>query len=127
MANNWTCPGCAKVRRTQFCPLCGEERLRPRDLTLGDIAGQFAKKMTSVDGKLLRSSRAMLIRPGSLTAAYVRGERRRYLAPLALFLLANGLFFATQSLTGTDVLSTPLESHLRVQDWKDVAQSLVAT
>jgi hypothetical protein len=101
--------------------------LRPRDLTLRDIAGQFAKKMTSVDGKLLRSSRAILTRPGTLTAAYVRGERRRYLAPLAVFLLANALFFGMQSLTRTDVLSTPLVSHLQVQDWKDFAQSLVAS
>lgn len=83
-------------------------------------------KMTSVDGKLLRSSRAIFLSPGALTAAYVRGERRRYLGPLALFLLANALFFGMQALTQTDVLSTPLESHLQVQDWKSLAQSLVA-
>lgn len=83
-------------------------------------------KMTSVDGKLLRSSRAILIRPGTLTAAYVRGERRHYLGPLALFLLANALFFGMQAITQVDVLSTPLESHLAVQDWKILAQKLVA-
>src|SRR3954454_10062141 len=87
MANKWTCPACAKVRRSQFCPQCGEERLRARDLTLRDLAEQFAKKMTSVDGKLLRTSRAVLTQPGMLTTAYLRGERRQYLAPLALFLL----------------------------------------
>jgi Protein of unknown function (DUF3667) len=114
------------VRRSRFCPQCGEERLRPRDLTLRDMANQFAIKMTNVDGKLLRSSRAIFTRPGTLTAAYVGGDRRRYLGPLALFLLANALFFATQALTQTDVLSTPLESHLQVQDWKSLAQSLVA-
>ena len=99
MANKWACPGCAKIRRSQFCPQCGEERLRPRDLTLRDLASQFAMKMTSVDGKLLRSSRAIFMHPGTLTAAYVRGERRRYLGPLALFLLANALFFGMQALT----------------------------
>jgi len=56
-ATSWTCPGCGKARRTQFCPQCGEERLRARDLTLRDLARQFAKGMSSVDGKLLRSSR----------------------------------------------------------------------
>src|SRR3982751_510255 len=106
MATKWTCPGCAKARRSQFCPLCGEERLRPHDLTLRDLARQFAIKVTSVDGKLLRSSRAMLMHPGKLTAAYVSGERRRYLGPLALFLLANALFFGMQAVTQTDVLST---------------------
>ena len=83
-------------------------------------------KMTSVDGKLLRSSRAILMRPGTLTAAYVRGERRHYLGPLALFLLANALFFGMQAITRVDVLSTPLKSHLEVQDWKSLAKELVA-
>jgi len=125
-ATSWTCPGCGKARRTQFCPQCGEERLRARDLTLRDLARQFAKGMSSVDGKLLRSSRAIFTGPGTLTAAYIRGERRRFLAPLALFLVANALFFGVQSLTGTSVLATPLQSHLRVQDWRAVARSLVA-
>jgi hypothetical protein len=126
MTKNWTCPGCSKIRRSQFCPQCGEERLRAKDLTLGDVVAQFANRMTSVDGKLLRSSRAILTRPGTLTAAYVRGERLQYLAPLSLFLLANALFVAMQALTRTDILSTPLESHLQVQDWKGFAQSIVA-
>ena len=100
--------------------------MRARDLTLRDLARQFAKGMSSVDGKLLRSSRAIFTGPGTLTAAYIRGERRRFLAPLALFLVANALFFGVQSLTGTSVLATPLQSHLHVQDWHAVARSLVA-
>ena len=126
MARGWTCPGCAQNRRTAFCPHCGEARLRPRDLTLRDLAGQFAKGFSNVDGTLLRSLRAILTRPGTLTAAYVRGERRHFLAPLALFLIANALFVAIQTLTGMNVLSSPLQSHLHVQDWREVAQSLVA-
>src|SRR4051812_29897824 len=125
MATIWTCPGCARSRRTRFCPHCGEERLRASDLTLRDLTRQFAKGLSSVDGKLLRSTRAVLARPGTLTAAYVRGERRRFLAPVALFFLANAVFVAIQSITGTNILSSPLESHMHVQDWQAVARSLV--
>src|SRR4051812_14719257 len=120
-AKSWTCPGCVQSRRTPFCPQCGEQRLRPGDLTIRDLAGQFAKGFSSVDGKLLRTSRAVLTGPGTLTAFYVRGERRRFLAPLALFLIANALFVGMQSLTGTNILSSPLESHLHVQDWSELA------
>jgi hypothetical protein len=81
--------------------------------------------LSSVDGKLLRSSRAILVTPGKLTASYVRGERRRFLGPLQLFLIANALFFAVQSLTGMNVLSSTLDSHLHVQDWRELAQSMV--
>ena len=126
MAKSWICPSCGRSRRTKFCAQCGEERMRPGDLTFADLAGHFARTLSSVDEKLLRSSRAIMLAPGKLTASYVRGERRRFLGPLELFLIANALFFAMQSLTIMNVLSSTLDSHLHVQDWRDVAQSLVA-
>ena len=126
MPRGWICPSCGRSRRTKFCAQCGEERLRPRDLTFSDLAAHFAKTLSSIDGKLLRSSRAILAAPGRLTASYVRGERRRFLGPLELFLIANALFFAVQSLTSMNILSATLDSHLHAQDWREFAQSLVA-
>jgi hypothetical protein len=123
---SWTCPSCGRTRRTTFCAQCGEERLRPRDLTFVDLIARLARTLSSVDGKLFRSARAVLLTPGKLTASYVLGERRRFLGPLQLFLIANAFFFATQSLTGTNIFSSTLDSHLNVQDWRDLARSMVA-
>jgi len=125
MAASWICPSCRQRRRTQYCAECGEERLRPRDLTFIDLAARFARTLSSVDGKLIRSSRAILMTPGALTDSYIRGERRRFLGPLQLFLIANAIFFGVQSLTNTNVLSSSLDSHRHVQDWRDFTQSLV--
>lgn len=122
----WICPGCARRRRESFCPSCGEERLRPRDLTLRDIAAQFAKGFSTIDGKWLRSFGSLLTAPGTLTAAHVAGRRRTYLGPLALFLIANAIFVALQSLTDTNILSSPLASHLQEQDWRALAREMVA-
>ena len=63
--------------------------------------------------------------PGQLTAAFISGERRRYITPLALFFIGNATFVGIQSLTGTNVLSSPLDSHLHSQDWSPLAQELV--
>jgi hypothetical protein len=49
-----------------------------------------------------------------------------YLGPFQLFLLANVLFFAMQSLTNTNIFSSTLDSHLHQQDWSAAAQALVA-
>lgn len=49
-----------------------------------------------------------------------------YTGPFQLFLIANVLFFAMQSLTNTDVVSSKLDSHLRNQDWSVLAQRLVS-
>jgi len=68
----------------------------------------------------------VVTRPGSLTVAYLNGQRKPYTLPLQLFLVANVLFFAMQSLVGAKVFSTPLEMHLNNQFWSSVAQPLVA-
>jgi hypothetical protein len=122
----WSCPSCGRVRATSYCPACGEEPLRERDLSLQDLIGQFARALSSIDGRLVRSFRALLTRPGALTEAYVAGRRRSYLGPLPLFLLANALFFAVQSVTRFDIFSSPLDSHLHHQDWSVLAQQMVA-
>jgi hypothetical protein len=109
----------------RFCPRCGEQRLRPDDLSMRDLATQFVKDTSSVDGKLMRSWRSLLTRPGHLTAAHISGERRRYITPLALFFIGNAIFVGVQSLTGINVLSSPLASHLNSQDWSAFAQDLV--
>ena len=121
----WICPTCSNRRRARFCPQCGEERLRANDLSVRHLAKQIMAATSSVDGKLVRSWRMLLTRPGHLTAAYIGGERRRYITPLALFFIGNALFVAVQSLTGINVLSSPLESHLHSQDWSSFVQSLV--
>lgn len=121
----WTCPTCSKSRRRRFCPQCGEERLRPNDLSLRDLFAQFLKNASSIDGKFVRSWWSLLSRPGHLTTAHIIGERRRYITPLALFFIANALFVGVQSLTGMNILSSTLESHLHAQDWSPFVQQLV--
>jgi len=58
--------------------------------------------------------------------AYLEGQRKLYTLPLQLFLVANILFFAMQSLTGAKIFSTPLDQHLHSDMWSGVAQKLVA-
>jgi hypothetical protein len=122
----WICPSCGKQRATAYCPACGEEPLRPRDLKVDDLATRIFTALSSIDGKLIRSFRALLARPGALTEAYVAGQRRSYLGPLQLFLIANALFFAVQSWTHLAIFSSPLDSHLHNQDWQETARQLTA-
>ena len=109
----------------RFCPQCGEERLRPNDLSVRYLFTKLVENTSSVDGKLVRSWRTLLSRPGQLTAAHIAGERRRYLNPLAIFFIANAIFVGVQAFTGTNVLSSQLNSHLHSQDWAPIARELV--
>jgi hypothetical protein len=121
----WTCPSCQRTIRSPYCPECGERPLRPGELTLRGLVAQAFEAFTNIDGRVLRSFRALVTRPGALTVAFLEGRRVPYIGPVALFLATNVLFFAIESLTGGTVFSTPLESHLHTQPWSPLAQTLV--
>jgi hypothetical protein len=122
----WTCPTCRREADTPYCPACGERRRDPRELSLASLAGQTFEALTSVDGRLLRSFRCLITSPGSLTVAFVEGRRKPFLGPVALFLVANVVFFAVESMSHGLVFSTPLQSHLDQQPWSAIAQPMVA-
>jgi hypothetical protein len=117
---HWTCPTCREERATRFCGSCGEKCLEHHDLTIAGLVGHALESLTHVDGRVVRSVRDLIVRPGALTAAYMRGQRRPYFAPFQMFLVANVLFFVLQSALGFQVLSNDLGSHIGT--WKGSRQ-----
>src|SRR5262245_33242357 len=93
---SWTCPSCHQPAAQPFCGNCGERRLDPHDLTLAGLAHQGVEAVTHADGRIFGTFRALMTRPGALTVAYLNGERRRYLGPIQVFLIANVLFYLLQ-------------------------------
>jgi hypothetical protein len=126
VADPWACPSCNGQLSTPFCSACGEGRPDARDLTMRGLVRGVFNAFSDIDGRLIRSILCLLSKPGRLTSAYVSGIRLRYIGPFQLFLIANVIFFATQSLTGTSVFSSSLDSHLNNQDWSAIARELVA-
>lgn len=122
----WTCPSCRIGVGTPFCAQCGEKAPAVRDLTLRGMLAELMLAIGSLDGRLLRSFRLLLNRPGALTVAHINRQRTPYIGPFQLFLIANVLFFAAQSMTGANILSSTLDSHLNQQDWSATARALVA-
>jgi hypothetical protein len=123
---DWTCPMCRATVRTRYCDRCGEEPLPPNELTLRGMAEKALHASTSIDARTARSAWQLMRYPGELTLAWTAGVRRAFVAPFQLFLIANVLFFSLQWLTGENVFSSSLDSHLHHQDWSELAQSLVA-
>jgi hypothetical protein len=56
----WTCPSCHDTIRSPYCPRCGERPLRPGELTLRGLVEQAFEALTSIDGRVLRSFRALI-------------------------------------------------------------------
>ncbi|MBC7893039.1 MAG: DUF3667 domain-containing protein [Sphingobacteriaceae bacterium] len=102
-----TCQTCGHPHQENFCPNCGEKHHDPHHLTLRHFAEEILEGFTHVDHRFFRSVRALLFKPGLLTAEFVRGRRVPYMLPLPLFLVCNLLFFLFQT---NNVFNQPLSS-----------------
>lgn len=120
------CVTCGRPAGSAYCPHCGERRAADRRYTLGALAEEAVDALSPADGRGLRTAWLLLRRPGALTAAYVRGVRQPYLAPLKLFLLVNLAYFAFVAVTHQPVFTTRLVSHLYRSPYEATAQRLVA-
>jgi hypothetical protein len=82
-----------------YCHECGQKRFVDGDRRLSHLVGAAFHELTALDGKLLRSLRLLLFRPGLLSREYLDGRRARYYSPIGLFVLANVLYFFAPALS----------------------------
>lgn len=120
-----TCLNCGATLPGQFCPDCGQ-----RDQPLRQPAHRFIAESVSeyfgLDGRLWRTLKLLLVRPGALTVAYLDGRRAHYLRPLRIYLTATVLFFFLLSFqdpfeirTETLQIEAVVVDSLTVDDIKD--------
>jgi hypothetical protein len=120
------CPTCGKPLSGHYCAQCGEKRFSPEDHGLKRSFEQMFVAFTHADGTVFRTLRTLLAHPGRLTADYLKGRRKPYIAPLELFLICNLIFFLLHPVIGSNTLTTDLNTQLHYSWQATVAQSLVA-
>jgi hypothetical protein len=70
------------------------------------------------DNRFYRSLRMLVVRPGGLTAEFLRGRRRPYLGPIQLFALVNIAFYLfASSPMGTNTFQTSLYIHVSADNF----------
>jgi hypothetical protein len=100
---------CGRGLEGAYCAGCGQ-KAGPVDPTFHDLVDEFAQEALNVDGRMLRSARLLLARPGFLTREYVDGKRASYVPPLRLYLIFSLMYFALAA-----AAPPPKEGGLRVQ------------
>jgi hypothetical protein len=89
------CRNCGHVNDDddRYCGQCGQEThiaLPTARQFMREAAGRYV----AVDGRLWRTLRALMLKPGFLTKEYFAGRRRRYVRPGRLFLVTSIVAFA---------------------------------
>jgi hypothetical protein len=93
------CLNCTALLTGPYCGACGQKVLTDEDRRFRDLMGQFVKSLTDLDGRFWASIKALLFHPGILSRDYIQGRRVRWMSPVALFLLANLLYFLAPAIT----------------------------
>ncbi|MET0180123.1 MAG: DUF3667 domain-containing protein [Novosphingobium sp.] len=94
------CLNCGTVLVGSHCHACGQHAHVHR--TLGAFVHDLAHGVLHVEGKVWRTLPLLVWRPGRLTREYIDGRRASYLSPIALFLFAVFLLFATYQTIGPE-------------------------
>lgn len=111
---------CGAALPTAFCAQCGEQRASDRHYSLFHFGEEILESFAHLDGSLFRTLKALVRRPGELTAAYMRGERSRYMKPLQLFVIVSVAYFVVAVATNVRTFDTPLR--YQVAQWEKPAR-----
>jgi hypothetical protein len=95
------CANCGTARSGRYCPACGQKAL-PLNPPLRYFLHELTHEVLNVDGKIFRSLRLLLTRPGFLTREIFAGKRASYVSPLRLYLVASVLAVAIGAFGGLD-------------------------
>jgi hypothetical protein len=95
------CASCGHALAGEYCSRCGERALDPRKLTLRYfLAHTVVHELLSFDGKIWRTLRMLLFRPGFLALEYAAGRRRAYINPVRVLIVAIIVYVLAQGGTG---------------------------
>ncbi|MFB3104959.1 MAG: DUF3667 domain-containing protein [Pseudomonadales bacterium] len=91
------CPNCGLERDGRFCPNCGQnDRNYLRSLV--PVLWEIVREAFEIDGRLFKSLRLLVTRPGSLSLEFSENRRAQYMSPVRMYLFVSILFFFTLSL-----------------------------
>ena len=118
---------CGAAGIGRYCANCGTVLAGGRDLSVKHFLKEAAFAFTDFDSALIASFRALIFKPGVLTAEYLRGERHRFLPPFRVFLFCNILYFLAVAQFHVTVLTAPLRVQADEMTYFKVSRAILAT
>ncbi len=86
------CQNCEGFVRKRFCPKCGQENVETRQ-SFHYLFTHFIEDLVHYDGSFWKTLKYLLFKPGVLTKEYLEGKRKRYVAPVKLYIFVSFFVF----------------------------------
>jgi hypothetical protein len=86
------CLNCGTIVAGRYCQQCGQENVEVKE-SFFHLLVHFIEDLTHFDGKLWKTLKLLLFKPGSLTKYYMEGKRATYLHPIRMYLFVSAIFF----------------------------------
>ncbi|MBB3119911.1 DUF3667 domain-containing protein [Pseudoduganella violacea] len=93
------CRSCGTAVIGKFCHHCSEA-VHAHPPSVGEFAHEFIGHYVALEGKLWRTLKLLILRPGQLTTEFLHGRRVPFLEPLRLYLTLSLVFFALIKICG---------------------------
>lgn len=76
----------------EFCPRCGQQN-HELSLRFGHVLEETLEGLFHFDGKVFRTAKLLLFKPGELTRRFLHGHRVPYVPPVRLYVFISFVFF----------------------------------
>lgn len=94
------CPNCGAEASGNYCSNCGQENHLHNE-TFMSMLTHFIAHYFHYESKFWQTIKLLITRPGFLTKEYFNGRRKRYVAPITLFIFTVVVYFIAASLLST--------------------------
>ncbi len=86
------CLNCGSQVAGRFCQHCGQENVEVKE-SFAHLIMHFIEDLTHFDGKLWKTAKLLLFKPGELTQQYMDGKRASYIHPIRMYIFISAVFF----------------------------------
>lgn len=86
------CQNCGGFVRKRFCPKCGQENVETRQ-PFHYLFTHFIEDLVHYDGSFWETFKNLFFKPGALTKEYLEGKRKKFVAPVKLYIFVSFFVF----------------------------------
>jgi hypothetical protein len=107
------CLNCGAELGGRYCAACGQKH-DPHRPTFGHFAAETAQSLSHADGRLWKTLRLLLTKPGFLSREFFAGRRASYLPPIRLYIVLSVAFFLALALLPTSSVNPLKDTNLNI-------------